>query len=160
VFQHDDWLAMDRGAIDERAAVARFATRMGRPHHEMEALFDHVRVSLTPIEPTIELLASLRERGLSLYGLSNMSETIFAYLESRHEFFKLFDGIVVSAAIKLAKPDPEIFEHLRRQFALDFGASVFIDDLPRNVESARRLGLTAILFEDPQQCRRELERLL
>ena len=160
VFQHDDWLEMDRGAIDERTAAARFAARMGRPLSEMDALFEHVRASLTPIEPTVALLGSLRERGFSLYGLSNMSETIFAHLERRHGFFKLFDGIVVSAACKLAKPDPAIYEHLRERFALDFAESLFIDDLPRNVESARRLGLAAILFESPDQCRRELAGLL
>jgi FMN phosphatase YigB (HAD superfamily) len=37
---------------------------------------------------------------------------------------------------------------------------VFIDDLPRNVESARRLGLPAIRFESTAQVRRELEPML
>jgi putative hydrolase of the HAD superfamily len=119
-----------------------------------------VRASLKPIEPTVELLNELRGRGYTLYGLSNMSEPIFAHLEESHDFFKLFEGIVVSAAVKLVKPEPGIYEHLRDRFAIDFAESVFIDDLPRNVESARRLGLAAIQFEDTEQCRRELARLL
>jgi putative hydrolase of the HAD superfamily len=133
---------------------------MRRPLEEMEALFEHVRASLTPIEPTVALLAELRQRGYTLYGLSNMSEKIFAHLQSRHSFFGLFDGIVVSAAIKLVKPEPAIFEYLRARFALDFAESVFVDDLPANVDSARALGLAAVQFETAEQCRRELAALL
>ena len=159
-FQHGDWLELDRGTLDEATLVRRFAARMRRPDAEMAALFDHVRESLTPIEPTVELLGELKERGFGLYGLSNMSEPIFAHLKSLHGFFAHFDGIVVSAAVKSVKPEPGIYEHLRERFALDFAESVFIDDLPRNVESARRLGLPAIRFESTAQVRRELEPLL
>ena len=120
-----------------------------------------MRAALTPIEPTVALLRELREReGVKLYGLSNMSEAIFAYLDGRHDFFRLFDGIVVSAAVKLLKPEPAIYEHLRDRFALDFKETVFIDDMERNVESARRAGLPAIQFTSTEQVRRELEPLL
>jgi putative hydrolase of the HAD superfamily len=160
-FQHEDWLDMDRGMLDESTVVRRCAQRMARPESELEALFRHVREALTPIEPTVALLRELRQRdGLKLYGLSNMSEAIFAYLDGRHDFFRLFDGIVVSAAVKLAKPDPAIYEHLRERFGLDFSESVFIDDLARNVESAQRAGLPAIQFVSTDQVRRELEPLL
>ncbi len=159
-FQHDDWLEMDRGTLDEPTVIRRFAARMARPEAEMVALFDDVRASLTPIEPTVALLTELHEKGYRLYGLSNMSASIFAYLKSLHSFFDLFHGIVVSAFVKSVKPEPAIYEHLRSRFALDFGESVFIDDLARNVESARALGLPAIRFESTAQVRRELEPLL
>jgi HAD superfamily hydrolase (TIGR01509 family) len=130
---------------------------MARPERELRALFDHVRAALTPIEPTVQLLRELRQReGLKLYGLSNMSATIFEYLYGRHDFFELFDGIVVSAAVKLLKPEPAIYEHLRERFKLDFSETVFIDDMPRNVESARRVGLPAIQFETTAQVREHL----
>ena len=160
VFQHDDWVALDRGTMDELTAVRRFAARMARPEAEMLALFAHVRESLRPIESTVALLGELRERGYTLYGLSNMSESLFAHLQSRHDFFGLFDGIVVSGAVRLVKPDPAIYEHLRDRFAIDFAESVFIDDLPRNIETARRLGLAAIQFRSPEQVRQELAAIL
>ena len=160
-FQHDDWLDMDRGTMDEASVVRRCAARMARPEAELRELFEHVRAALQPIEPTVALLRELRSRSdLKLYGLSNMSETIFAYLSGRHDFFELFDGIVVSAAVKLLKPEPEIYEHLRERFSLDFSESIFIDDLARNVESARGAGLPAIQFTSTDQVRRELEPLL
>jgi len=159
-FQHDDWLGMDRGTLDEATVASRCAVRMARPEAELRSLFDHVRAALQPIEPTVALLRELRGRGFKLYGLSNMSATIFAYLAGRHDFFGLFDGIVVSAAVKLLKPEPEIYEHLRDRFELDFAESVFIDDMTRNVESARAVGLPAIQFTSTDQVRRELAALL
>ena len=159
-FQHDDWLDMDRGTLDEATLAIRSAVRMARPEAELRSLFDHVRAALQPIEPTVALLRELRGRGFKLYGLSNMSATIFAYLAGRHDFFALFDGIVVSADVKLLKPEPEIYEHLRDRFELDFAESVFIDDMTRNVESARAVGLPAIQFTTADQVRRELAALL
>lgn len=159
-FQHDDWLDMDRGTLDEASVVRRCAARMARPEPELRALFDHVRAALQPIEPTVALLSELRARGLKLYGLSNMSATIFDYLNGRHDFFKIFDGIVVSAAVKLLKPEPAIYEHLRERFKLNFAESVFIDDMMRNVDSARGVGLPAIQFTSTDQVRRELAALL
>ena len=159
-FQHDDWLDMDRGTLEEAVVAARCATRMARPEAELRALFDHVRAALQPIEPTVALVRELRARGFKLYGLSNMSATIFAYLCGRHDFFKLFDGIVVSAEVKLLKPERAIYEHLRDRFRLDFAESVFIDDLPRNVESARAAGLPAIQFETTDQVRGALAAFL
>ena len=159
-FQHDDWLDMDRGTLDEATVALRCAARMARPEAELRALFDHLRAELKPIEPTVALLRELRAQGFKLYGLSNMSATIFAYLSGQHDFFKLFDGIVVSAAVKLLKPEPEIYEHLRDRFDLDFAESVFIDDMTRNVESARNVGLPSIQFTSTDQVRRELAALL
>jgi HAD superfamily hydrolase (TIGR01509 family) len=133
---------------------------MRRPEAELIAMFDHLRAALVPIAPTVTLLEELRGRGYKLYGLSNMSASIFAHLTSRHSFFALFDGIVVSAAVKFLKPEPGIYEHLRDRHALDFAESVFLDDMPANVAAAQRLGLHAIRVETPEQARRDLTALL
>jgi putative hydrolase of the HAD superfamily len=160
-FHHPDWIELDRGTIDEAIASERFARRLGRPLAEMTDLFARVRASLTPVAPTVEVLKRVRGRGgLSLYVLSNIAEPIFRDLETRYDFFRLFDGIVISGAIKLVKPEPAIFEHLMERFAIEPEETVFIDDLPANIAAAEALGFATILFEDAAQCERELERLL
>jgi putative hydrolase of the HAD superfamily len=159
-FHHEDWLAMDRGTLDEPTIVRRIAARMGRPQGEIASLFAHIREALVPIDATVALLHELHDRGFKLYGLSNMSEPIFAHLNARHRFFGLFQGIVVSAAVKFIKPEAGIYDELAKRFTVDFAESVFIDDLERNVEAARALGLRAIQFATTEQVRRELEPLL
>lgn len=160
-FQHPDWIELDRGTIDEATAAARFAARLGRPPRELEALFERVRESLQPVPEAVEIVRGLRTRGrLSLYVLSNIAEPIFRHIEARNDFFALFDGVVISGAIKLVKPEPAIFEHLTQRFSIAPGETVFIDDLPANIAAARELGFATIRFESAAQCERELGEIL
>jgi putative hydrolase of the HAD superfamily len=157
VFQHPDWLEMDRGTLEEADAAERFAARMQRPAAEMRDLLQRVKESLVPMEPTLELVNGLVKQGIAVYGLSNMSSSTFAHLEDRHEFWEVFRGIVISAHIKLVKPDPRIFEHISTAYGLAPAETAFIDDLKPNVEAASRCGFRGIQFQSAAQCRGELE---
>ena len=156
VFQHPDWLEMDRGMLEDADAVERFATRMRRPAAEMRDLLQRVKDSLVPMEASLELVNGLVEQGIPVYGLSNMSSSTFAHLEDRHAIWDVFRGIVISGHIKLVKPDPRIFEHISRTYGLVPAETVFIDDLQPNVEAASRCGFRGIQFESAAQCRCEL----
>lgn len=157
VFQHPDWIEVDRGSLDEEEAVQRFAARMQRPPEEMRALMLAVRHSLTPMEQSIALTRQLTQRNIPLYGLSNMPAQVFTYLRERYEHWQVFQGIVISGEVKLIKPDAAIFEHILQQYQLDPIETAFIDDHAPNVEAARQLGLHAIQFRDAQQCEHELK---
>jgi putative hydrolase of the HAD superfamily len=156
VFQHPDWVEVDRGTLSEEAAIERFAARMRRPAEEMRALMQAVKDSLSPMHETIALLETLAARDVPLYGLSNMSAETFAHLKSRYGHWDRFRGIVISAEVKMVKPEPEIFDHIARRYGLLPAQTVFIDDHPPNIESARRHGFRAIRFADAEQCRAEL----
>jgi putative hydrolase of the HAD superfamily len=157
VFRHPDWIDIDRGTLSESAAIERFAARMNRPVAEMRALMQNIKDSLTPLPDSIALLDELAQRGVPLYGLSNMSAPIFALLKSRYEHWDRFRGIVISGEIGLVKPEPEIFHHLAQRYDLVPAETVFIDDHLPNIECARRLGFRTIHFADAQQCSRELD---
>ena len=156
VFQHTDWLEMDRGTLEEADAVERFAVRMKRPAAEMRELLQRVKDSLVPMEASLAIVNDLVQRGIPVYGLSNMSSSTFAHLEDRHAIWDVFRGIVISGHIKLVKPDPRIFEHISQTYGLVPEETAFIDDLKPNVEAASRCGFRGIQFESAAQCRGEL----
>jgi putative hydrolase of the HAD superfamily len=156
VFQHPDWLEMDRGTLEDADAVQRFAARMKRPAAEMRELLQRVKDSLVPMEASLEIVNGLVQRGIPVYGLSNMSSSTFAHLEDRHAIWEVFRGIVISGHIKLVKPDPRIFEHIAKTYGLVPEETAFIDDLKPNVEAASRCGFRGIQFESAAQCRGEL----
>jgi len=159
VFQHPDWLEMDRGTLGEEEAARRCAARLSRTSAEVAEILARVREHLVPLEPTVALVRALHAQGVPLYGLSNMSEANFASLRERYPaVWGLFRGIVVSGEIGLVKPDPRIFEYLCHAHRLAPHETVFIDDHAPNVESAARLGFRTILFTTPQACAAELER--
>jgi len=160
LFQHPDWLLLDRGALTETEAILRLGKRTGRSRPELMRLFDAVRDSLRLKSDTVALIERLARQRVPLYCLSNMSASTFAYLRSRYAFWPLFRGIVISGEVRMMKPEPEIFVHLLRRYELTAGDTVFIDDLGPNVQSAQAVGLLTVLFRDVQQCENELECLL
>jgi putative hydrolase of the HAD superfamily len=160
MFQHPDWLAMDRGTLTEAEVVGRLEQRSGRAASELTRLLEAVRESLKPKPDTVALLERLAQRGVPLYCLSNMPATTFAYLRDRYAFWPAFRGIVISGEIRMVKPDPEIFRHLLQRYELEPAATVFVDDHAPNVEAARSLGLHTVWFRDAAQCTGELEPLL
>ena len=112
-----------------------------------------------PIAGTVEVLATLRERGVPLYALSNWWAETFPIARERFDFLGWFDGIVISGELGMAKPDPRIFAHLLDTYGLRAEATVFVDDLPVNVTAAGAAGMQTILFTDPPALREALREL-
>jgi len=157
MFQHPDWLELDRGTMHETELLERLGIRTGRPAAELNGLFQAVRESLHTKPETVALLEKLHARGVPLYCLSNISSDIFKYLRERHSFWGVFRGIVISGDLKMIKPEPEIFHHLLQRYALQAGETVFIDDNAPNIEAARALGIHTVWFKNAGQCESELE---
>jgi putative hydrolase of the HAD superfamily len=160
ILQHADWFELDRGTLDEALAIERFAARTARPVAEISAFIEHVRASLTPVPETLAIMRDLAQRGIALYGLSNMASGTFAYLRERYDLWDAFRGIVISAHVQMLKPEREIFEYIAREHALSPRETVFIDDHTPNVAAARQLGFRTIRFESPQQCAMQLKLML
>lgn len=160
LFQHPDWVQMDRGTLGEPEAIERLAQRTGVALGELAGLMEAIRKSLQPKVDTLLLLEDLARRQVPLYCLSNMPASTFAYLRERYDFWTAFRGIVISGEIKMMKPEREIFDYLLRRYGLSPSATVFVDDHAPNIEAARGLGLHTVLFRNAGQCRADLERLL
>lgn len=101
------------------------------------------------IEGTVALLAQLRQRGTPLYALTNWSAETFHHATDRFPFLSWFEDILVSGREGMVKPDPAIYRGLLERNGLDAPRGLFIDDVPKNVEGAKRVGLDAIHFVGP-----------
>ncbi|HHK74201.1 MAG TPA: HAD family phosphatase [Rhizobiales bacterium] len=98
------------------------------------------------IAPSVAALAKLKAEGVPVYGLSNFSLEKFELARRIFPFLESFDELVISGAIKMVKPDREIFDYLIARCRLDPARSLFIDDNQENISAARELGFDAILF--------------
>lgn len=156
IFQHPDWLAMDRGRLSEEQAIPRAAQRTHLDHQQIRALFDIVRESLTIIPDTLEILEQARARGLNLYCLSNMSPENYFYLKQKYAFFGHFHGVVISGLENTVKPEKKIYQILLRRFSLNPEESLFIDDRPENIQSAAEFGMSVITFTASSDCYQKL----
>jgi len=160
IFEHADWVSLDRGTLSFEQAVDRGASRTGLPQTEIERLLNEVPPSLAPIQQTIDLIGELSQTDNRLFVLSNMHTASIEYLEEKYDIWRHFDGIVISSRIRLVKPEIAIYEHLLKENRLDAADTVFIDDTPVNLDAAASTGIGTIQFLDPGQCREELRRFL
>lgn len=139
---------------------------LSREHpHEAEriaAYFDRwIEMVRGPIEPTVRILERLAARGVPLYALTNWSAETFPLV--RHDpaygFFERFRDIVVSGELGLIKPDAAIFRALLDRVGRPAETCLFIDDAPRNVAAAARLGFATHRFVEPESLEAELTAL-
>lgn len=99
------------------------------------------------IDEAARFAKEAKQAGHKIYILSNWDPVSFTFMQEEHpEFFNLFDGIVISGDIGLAKPEPAIFEYILNKYDLDPADSFYIDDQPENVEAAQAKGIYSILY--------------
>ena len=70
-----------------------------------------------------------------------------------------FDGVVISGAERLRKPDPRIYRLAAERVGVEAKACVFVDDVARNAEGAKAVGMHAIHHTDPDITIPQLEEL-
>lgn len=132
------------------------------PHHAplIQAYFDRWDDSISgPINGTVEILRTLKQKGYPLYGLSNWSAETFPRVRKEFSFLELFDDIVISGVVKINKPDPTIFELLLTKIGHPASQCLLIDDTGANIETANKLGFATIQFTSPEQLITELQKL-
>jgi HAD superfamily hydrolase (TIGR01509 family) len=96
------------------------------------------------VEPEVAaLLARLRGR-VRLGLLTNAAKGAGARLRARG-VSSLFDDVVASGDVGVAKPDPEAFLLAARRLGVAPRACAVVDDLERNVAGARAAGMRAHL---------------
>ena len=156
IFQHPDWMAMDRGQLSEMDAIERAAERTELGEAELIDLFSIIKDSLTVIPDSLRMLEQARNKGFGLYCLSNMSPENYLYVKQKHEFINYFHGIVISGMENTVKPEKEIYQILLRRFSLIPGETLFIDDREENTQTAAEFGISAITFSASPECYSEM----
>ncbi len=104
-------------------------------------------------EDMVDFARELHAVRVPIALLSNEPKELTALTRARREWIALFDPVVFSGEVGLAKPDPAIFdlalERMRLVVGEDLqpGEVLFTDDSLVNIEAARELGFVTHLFE-------------
>lgn len=140
------WPDLDKGTIDYNEYVDNIAASVpARLESTVRCFFRQWPDYITPIRDTLDLIDELHKENIPLYLLSN-APTYFAERASGYDVLKKFSGVVFSAPLKMAKPDPGIYRYLFETYSLRPEESFFIDDLEVNVEAGRSLGMEGIVY--------------
>jgi putative hydrolase of the HAD superfamily len=110
---------------------------------------EYSRKALVPEDGVVETLTTLRERGFRVGLITVCSEEV-EVLFPETALAGLFDAEVFSNAVRLAKPDPRIYEHCCELLGVRPQEAVFVGDGANDeLAGARRVGMEAILIHRP-----------
>lgn len=146
-FKEKLWLPMDSGEWPPEKTVEETAKLL--PKRLIAPVTDAI---LNWPKPQPEIIPEMHEfikqahrEGYHLYILSNAPSSAHDYIHDVPDV-DLMTGLIISADIKMAKPDPEIFRYALRKFGLKAEETMFIDDNPLNAKGAASIGITGVVY--------------
>ncbi len=147
--------------------IDRTVNRLGLERVALTRLVESIGERLVPMAETLTLLRRLQflraqqpaenQVPLKLYYLSNMPVPYARTLERLHSFLQDFDGGIFSGDVLLIKPEPGIYQLLQTRYDLVPAQTIFIDDLPANVQVAQAQGWHGIHFQSAAQLAQALQ---
>jgi putative hydrolase of the HAD superfamily len=160
VFRSREWLLLDNGELSLTEAIDRIAVRSPLTREEIAFFFDKRTEIMLPLDNNIKLLPGLKMEGYGLYYLSNFPADIFDEVKRSYTFFEYFNGGIISADVRLTKPDPEIFSVLFHKYSLLAKECFFIDDIEENVKAGLSTGMKGFFTAGSTDISDELQKRL
>jgi len=148
VFRSLEWARLDRGSMSQDDAITSMCERLPqRLHHAAADLVTKWDQPIIPMPGMIELVEELKRGGYGVYLLSNATLRQREYWP-RVAASQYFDGTLISADVKLVKPQPAIYSLLCQTFGLTASECFMIDDVPQNIEGAFEAGMSGFVFNE------------
>lgn len=133
------------GLRDKHAMVEvtqRLVQNLGVLESQVPQLLDDFSAHWQRNEALVELLRGLRG-SYRLAIISNIPPSGRFAFETVLRLDEIFDSMFLSGELGVEKPDPAIFEIACTEMHVAAENSVFVDDLPENVQGARAFGMAA-----------------
>ncbi|MEV7643875.1 HAD-IA family hydrolase [Streptomyces rubiginosohelvolus] len=140
----DAWVESIAAGLTERVGADR-AHELGRALADAPFRADEEAVSLlrrarTHVRLVLVTNATLQlDADLALLGLTDLA-----------------DAVVSSAVERVAKPDPAIYRIAAERAGVPVERCLFVDDRQENTDAAAALGMTTVLYREPDDLRRAL----
>ncbi|SDF18192.1 HAD family hydrolase [Terriglobus roseus] len=99
-------------------------------------------------QPMLQWVAALHQHGFRTGILSNMPDAMAEGIVAQFDWIANFHHTVWSYALKLRKPQPEIYAVAAEGLKTPPADILFIDDKPENTEAAEAFGMQAIVYEN------------
>jgi HAD superfamily hydrolase (TIGR01549 family) len=145
-----------RGNLDKNGFVSQSATLLHITQDEAERRFFH---SSDRNVQLVELTQELR-RAYKVGMLSNIGGDMMDGFFSPQERQQLFDAVILSGDVKLAKPDKAIFELACEQLGAELNEAVMIDDMQSTCDIVKTFGVQSVCYKNFEQCSAELAALI
>lgn len=142
------WQAAKLGRITTDAYWRDVMTMLGNdPNGDIAAFRAELFVG-EQLDAQVVAIAERLHKRYPLALLSNATDELETLLAEKFGLHHLFQVVINSARVGVAKPDPRAYQLALDGLGLPPHETLFIDDKPRNIVAAEQLGIHALLFTD------------
>lgn len=146
IFYKQEWLDLDQGIIKEDEAIGSISKRIDSKYLDLvKQIFNKWHLYLTEREEMIDLLKMLKSKGYKLYLFSNASLRFYQYVNS-FKCLDYFDLKVISADLKISKPNLDFYRQASSLCQIDLKESFFIDDSAVNILESNTLNMDGYIY--------------
>lgn len=146
--------ASDYGYIDRSEYLQQLSDLTGKSIDELDAMTGAEAIRN---EDLLRALIDYKKTYKTAL-LSNVGHGLFDKLFTDQECETYFDAVVLSSEVHMMKPDAHIFLLTAERLGVRPEECVMIDDSFSNVEAAKQVGMTGIVYVSNVQTLGELER--
>jgi epoxide hydrolase-like predicted phosphatase len=158
VFGSDSARRASLGEITEDQHWTEVLKRFKQPASEVKSFRDQFFGGDIVDRNLVEYIRSLR--GSFHTGLISNAWSGLRNLLAKERLLDLFDTVVISAEVRTVKPSVKIYELALEQAKVSAEEAVFVDDFPENIAACQKVGMTGILFNNPEKSLDRLHRVL
>lgn len=141
------------GLIKDNQFHGAMAERLGLPiahwHHVVQGVE----------QPNSELLDYITglHRSYKTGILSNANRGVLDKKIGRKRLEDVFDAVVVSAEVGVAKPDIQMYKLALERLGVKPQECIYIDDKQSFVDAAQSIGMVGLRYEDTAQIKRDID---
>lgn len=144
------------GTISNEEFSSTIARQLGISVEEYREVVDREE------QPNLPLFDYIRNELKPKYKIALVSNANRGVIERKipADLRTVFDVEIISAEVGLQKPNPKIFEMVVRRLGVEYGETIFVDDLPKYLTPAAELGIKTIQYVEFKSFKSLLEELL
>lgn len=147
------------GKISERDFFENALRELNFPLTWREARKGYL-LAILPNKPLINYLFNLRRSGYKVLVLSKNVPSQFNEGVEICKLKKYFKDIINTYDLHLPKASKETVHFILKKYGLKAKECIFIDDQDFNLVASKKLGMHTILYKNPAQMRRAVEKII
>lgn len=151
------WLQARVGEIDSNIFWEEQGRAVGMSTEEFKTYFIN---STSFCDELLEYVKNNLVGKYKLAILSNQIESWFELIIKKRGLKEIFNPIVTSYNEKVAKPDIEIYKRTIEKIGEKAENCIYIDDVAKNLEPAKQLGMKTVLFKEYRNFLEDLNNIL
>ncbi|HSB66241.1 MAG TPA: HAD family phosphatase [Anaerolineales bacterium] len=148
-----------RGEITTEQHWANVSNVLGYTRQELKIMLDEFFYTDKLDDELVDYIRTLHKTYKTAL-LSNSADDLRRRIADEWHFEDAFDTMIISAEVGVAKPDPKIFQLALDRLGVKASEAIFVDDFQRNINSANETGIHGIRYQNTEQVRMDIARLL